>query len=90
MALQFSIDRVATFTERYSQFVQQGTEYYKKFSRILGAYHPGSVCAPTAPAAFLELKTDIQTTLEKFKTAYQIPEIQGSKLKEMRYGIPDN
>ncbi len=90
MALQFSIDRVASFTERYTQFVQQGTEYYKKFSRILGGYHPSPVCAPMAPAAFTELKTDIQTTLEKFKTAYQIPEIQGSKLKEMRYGFPDN
>jgi len=90
MALQFAIDRVTTFTERYIQFIQHGTEYYKKFSRILAAYHPDTTCAKVTPAAFLELKAEIQHALDKFKTAYQLPEIQGSKLKEMKYGVPEH
>ena len=36
--LQFSIDRVASFIEKYSNFVGQGGEYYKKFSKIAGSY----------------------------------------------------
>ena len=36
-----------------------------------------------------QLKTDIDQTLDKFNSAYRMPEVQGSKLKDMLYGTFD-
>jgi hypothetical protein len=38
------------------------------------------------PAQYKQLKADIEQTLEKFNSAYKMPEVQGSKLKDMLYG----
>ncbi len=84
--LQFSIDRVTQFIERYSNFVGQGAEYYKKFSKIADSYENEKLCTETLPAQFKQLKADIDQTLEKFNSAYRMPEVQGSKLKDMLYG----
>ena len=84
--LQFSLDRVTQFIERYSSFVGQGTEYYKKFSKIADSYENEKVCSETIPAQFKQLKSDIDQTLDKFNSAYRMPEVQGSKLKDMLYG----
>ncbi|MEZ4894324.1 MAG: hypothetical protein R2778_15070 [Saprospiraceae bacterium] len=35
---------------------------------------------------FLQLKSDIVQTLDKFNSAYRMPEVQGSKLKDMLLG----
>ena len=84
--LQFSIDRVGSFIDKYSNFVSQGGEYYKKFSKIAGNYENEKTCAATLPDQFKQLKNDIDETLEKFNSAYKMPEVQGSKLKDMLYG----
>jgi hypothetical protein len=84
--LQFSIDRVTQFIEKYSNFVGQGSEYYKKFSKIVDSYENEKSCAAALPVQFTELKKDIDQTLEKFNSAYKMPEVQGSKLKDMLYG----
>ncbi|MCC7466596.1 MAG: hypothetical protein IT261_10015 [Saprospiraceae bacterium] len=84
--LQFSIDRVGSFIDKYSNFVSQGSEYYKKFSKIAGTYENEKTCAAALPAQFKQLKNDIDETLEKFNSAYKMPEVQGSKLKDMLYG----
>lgn len=84
--LQFSIDRVGSFIDKYSNFVSQGSEYYKKFSKIAGNYENEKNCAATLPDQFKQLKNDIDETLEKFNSAYKMPEVQGSKLKDMLYG----
>ncbi|MBN8684999.1 MAG: hypothetical protein J0L99_20295 [Chitinophagales bacterium] len=84
--LQFSIDRVAQFIEKYSGFVGQGSEYYKKFSKIASSYENEKACSETLPAQFKQLKEDIDLTLDKFNSAYRMPEVQGSKLKDMLYG----
>ncbi|MFN0216693.1 MAG: hypothetical protein ACKVT2_20735 [Saprospiraceae bacterium] len=84
--LQFSIDRVASFIEKYGNFVGQGGEYYKKFSKIAGSYENEKVCSNTLPEQFKQLKNDIDETLDKFTSAYKMPEVQGSKLKDMLYG----
>jgi hypothetical protein len=86
--LQFSIDRVTQFIDKYSQFVGQGGEYYKKFSKIVHSYENEKVCSKVVPPQFSELKKDIELTLEKFNSAYRLPEVQGSKLKDMLYGMP--
>ena len=84
--LQFSIDRVGLFIEKYSNFVGQGGEYYKKFSKIAGSYENEKTCARSLPDQFKKLKSDIDETLDKFNSAYKMPEVQGSKLKDMLYG----
>lgn len=85
--LQFSIDRVAQFIEKYGEFVGQGGEYYKKFSKIASSYENEKLCIETLPDQFKQLKEDIGQTLEKFNSAYRMPEVQGSKLKDMLYGV---
>ncbi len=84
--LQFSIDRVGSFIEKYSNFVSQGGEYYKKFSKIASSYENEKTCSSTLPDQFKQLKNDIDETLDKFNSAYKMPEVQGSKLKDMLYG----
>lgn len=85
--LQFSIDRVVHFIEKYCSFVDQGNEYYKKFDKITNNYSNEKACSEALPETFAQLKADINTTLEKFNSAYKLPEIQGSRLKDLLYGI---
>ncbi len=84
--LQFSIDRITQFIDKYSTFVGQGSEYHKKFSKIVDSYENEKLCTDAIPAQFKQLKSDIDQTLEKFNSAYKMPEVQGSKLKDMLYG----
>ena len=84
--LQFSIDRVTQFIDKYSNFVGQGSEYHKKFAKIVDNYENEKQCADAMPAQYKQLKADIEQTLEKFNSAYKMPEVQGSKLKDMLYG----
>lgn len=84
--LQFSIDRVGVFIEKYSNFVSQGGEYYKKFSKIASSYENEKTCSAVLPDQFKQLKRDIDETYDKFNSAYKMPEVQGSKLKDMLYG----
>ena len=74
------------FIEKYCAFVAQGNEYYKKFSKIVNNYANEKTCSGTLPDTFTQLKADIGITLEKFNSAYNLPEIQGSRLKDLLYG----
>ena len=38
------------------------------------------------PKQFDELKKDISSTIEKFHNTCNLPEIQGSRLKDLMYG----
>jgi hypothetical protein len=85
--LAFSVDRVVRFIEKYGAFVAQGNEYYKKFGKIVGSYDNEKACSAVLPEQFSQLKNDIGTTLDKFISAYNLPEIQGSRLKDLLYGL---
>lgn len=87
--LRFAIDRVVHFIEKYTLIVAQGNDYYKKFARIVDGYQNERSCAPNLPTPFEQLKVDIRITLDKFNHAYALPEIQGSRLKELLYGLPE-
>jgi hypothetical protein len=84
--LLFALERISQFITRYANFVLQGSDYYQKFTRILEPYDNDLKCARQLPDTFRQLKTDIQMTLEKFNHAYKLPEIQGSRLKDMLFG----
>jgi hypothetical protein len=88
--LQFAIDRILLFINRYSDFVNQGNEYYKKFAKITENYENEKTCAEAVPDQFKQLKDDIEQTIDKFNSAYRMPEVQGSKLKDMLYGTVEN
>jgi hypothetical protein len=88
--LLFAIDRTLLFINRYSDFVNQGNEYYKKFAKITSNYENEKTCIDILPDQFKQLQSDIVQTLDKFNNAYRMPEIQGSKLKDMLYGIDPN
>jgi hypothetical protein len=69
--------------------VNQGAEYYKKFAKIADSYEHEKTCESVLPDEFRQLKSDIEQTLEKFNSAYRMPEVQGSRLKDMLYGATE-
>ena len=84
--LEFSTQRVADFITRYNDFITQGTHYYQKFDNIIASYANEEVCSSKLPRQFNELKYDIKSTIEKFTNTYNLPEIQGSRLKDLLHG----
>jgi hypothetical protein len=87
--LEFSIDRLLDFMDKYAGFVSQGEKYYQKFSVIVGNYANEQACSAQMPKQFSDLKRDIQVSIEKFSTSYKLSELKGSKLKDLLYGLPD-
>ena len=84
--LKFNIDRVVDFIDKYNDFVSQGNKYYGKFEKIIGSYKNKEICVQELPVQFSELLSEIKNTIKKFNTAYNLPELRGSKLKELMYG----
>lgn len=84
--LEFATQRVADFILKYSSFITRGTQYYQKFDNIVSTYENEKTCQESLPRQFTELKFDIKTTIEKFNNTYNLPEIQGSRLKDLMYG----
>jgi len=87
--LEFSIDRLLQFMEKYNAFISQGEKYYQKFQTILGNYSNETVCESQLPRQFTDLKKDIEMSILKFNEAYNISELQGSKLKDLMYGLSE-
>ncbi len=87
--LQFRIDLTVQFIQEYTGMISQGIKHYQKFQKILSKYEQEKACVGQLPAAFTQLKGDVQLTLEKFENAYQMPELFGSRLKMLMYGVQD-
>lgn len=87
--IEFATQRVSDFIGKYSTFIGQGTQYYQKFDHIVNTYQNEDACQAQLPRQFEELKKDIGTTIEKFQNTYNLPEIQGSRLKDLMYGVGD-
>lgn len=85
--LEFATQRVADFIGKYQLFVTQGTQYYQKFDNIVSTYENEDICKQDLPYQFEELRVDIRQTIDKFSNTYNLPEIQGSRLKDLLYGI---
>jgi hypothetical protein len=85
--LDFATNRVADMINKYRNYVTQGTQYYRKFDNIVSSYENENICQEKLPKQFNELKFDIKTTIEKFTNTYTLPEIEGSKLKDLLYGM---
>ena len=90
IGLEFATTRVADMISKYRNYVVQGIQYYQKFDSIMGSYGNEQTCQAKLPRQFSELKFDIKSTIEKFQNTYSIPEIEGSKLKDLMYGFVEN
>ena len=85
--LNFPIDKLLQFINEYNTFIDQGEKYYQKFNIILNSYENERQCNSELPASYKKLKSDISVAIDKFNTAYRPVEINGSKMKELLYGI---
>ncbi len=85
--LEFSIDRLLQFIAKYNNFIDDGVKFYQKFKTILNSYENEKKCESKLPIEYKKLKTDIDIAIDKFNIAYKPVEINGSKMKEVLYGI---
>jgi len=85
--LEFPIDRLLQFITQYNAFIDQGAKFYEKFGIMLNSYENEEQCGDKIPIAYSKLKESITIAIDKFNTAYKPVEINGSKMKEILYGI---
>ena len=85
--MDFPIDRLLQFISQYNNFINQGGKFYEKFSIILNSYENEKQCESKLPLEYKKLKADINVAIEKFNVAYKPVEINGSKMKEILYGL---
>lgn len=85
--LEFQVDRLLQFIGQYNNFIEQGERYYEKFKLVLNNYANKQACSNVIPQEYNKLSDDIDIAINKFKTAYKPVEVNGSKLKELLYGI---
>ncbi len=85
--LEFPVDRLLQFITEYNNFINEGVNFYEKFQIMLSSYENEKQCASKTPVEYSRLKEGISVTIEKFNTAYKPVEINGSKMKQLLYGI---
>lgn len=85
--LEFETSKVAKFVAEYESFIRMGSQYYQKFDSIISNYENKEMCSEKLPSHFNELQYDIQNTIDKFQNTYNLPEITGSRMKSLLYGI---
>lgn len=87
--LEFPIDRLLQFIVEYNSFINEGVNFYEKFGIMLSSYENEEQCYSKAPIEYTRLKESIAITIEKFNTAYKPVEVNGSKMKQLLYGISE-
>lgn len=85
--LEFPIDRLLQFITQYNSFIDQGSKFYQKFHIMLNSYENQKQCESKIPLEYLKMKDGIVVAIDKFNTAYKPVEINGSKMKEILYGV---
>lgn len=85
--IEFPIDRLMQFIAQYNNFIDQGGKFYEKFKIILNSYENEQQCQSKLPIEYQKLKNDIDVAVNKFNVAYKPVEVNGSKMKEILYGI---
>lgn len=85
--IEFPIDRLLQFIDQYNTFIDQGEQFYRKFKIILNSYENAEQCKSQLPIEYTKLKNDMDIAIDKFNVAYKPVEINGSKMKEILYGL---
>lgn len=84
--LNFPLNLIVDFIDKYSIFISDGTKHYKKFHMILESYKNNDTCSKHLPERFQQLQKEIAQSIQKFNEAYHIAELKGSKLKDLLFG----
>ena len=87
--LEFPIDQLLQFITQYNAFIDQSSKFYEKFGIMLDSYENEKQCTNQTPPEYKKLKENIHIAIEKFNTAYKPIEINGSKMKEVLYGLSE-
>lgn len=87
--LEFAVDRLVSFIDKYNSFIEQGSKYYQKFEVIVSNYPNEENCKSKLPVEFDSLKRDIRYSIDRFNEAYNIAALKGSKLKDLLYGFSE-
>ena len=87
--LEFAVDRLINFINKYNAFIEQGAKYYQKFEVIISNYPNEEECKAKLPIEFDALKRDINYSIDRFNEAYDISALRGSKLKDLLYGFSE-
>lgn len=85
--MEFPIDRLLQFITQYNTFIDQGGKFYEKFKTILNSYENAKQCESKLPLEYKKLKADIDVAINKFNVAYKPVEVNGTKMKEILYGL---
>ena len=85
--MEFPIDRLLQFIAQYNNFIDQGGKFYEKFKIILNSYENEKQCESKLPPEYKKLKADIDVAIDKFNVAYKPVEVNGTKMKEILYGL---
>lgn len=85
--MEFPIDRLLQFITQYNNFIDQGGKFYEKFKIILNSYENAKQCETKLPLEYKKLKADIDVAINKFNVAYKPVEVNGTKMKEILYGL---
>ncbi len=85
--LEFPIDRLLQFISLYNAHIDQSAKFYEKFSIMLNSYENEEQCATKIPMEYAKIKENVSISIEKFNNAYRPVEINGSKMKQILYGI---
>lgn len=85
--MDFPIERLLQFIIQYNNFIDQGGKFYEKFKIILNSYENEKQCEGKLPPEYKKLKSDIDVAIQKFNSAYKPVEINGTKMKEILYGL---
>lgn len=85
--MEFPVDRLIQFIGQYNNFIDLGGKFYEKFKIILNSYENEKQCESKLPLEYKKLKLDIDVAIDKFNKAYKPVEINGSKMKELLYGL---
>lgn len=85
--IEFPIDRLLQFVTQYNNFIDQGGKFYEKFKIILNSYENEKQCETKLPLEYKKLKSDIDVAINKFNVAYKPVEVNGTKMKEILYGL---
>ncbi|MCB0705073.1 MAG: hypothetical protein KDC34_07175 [Saprospiraceae bacterium] len=84
--LEFSVDRLLAFLDRYRSAIRQGRLYYYKFNSMLEPWTQTNACWGDIPESIKALRNSIQLSAEKFHSTYDLTELEGSRLKDLLYG----
>jgi hypothetical protein len=85
--LEFPIDRLIQFITQYNNFINDGEDFYQKFKIMLNSYENEDQCQSKLPIEYKKLKDDIDIAVKKFNVAYKPIQVNGSKMKQLLYGL---